>query len=217
MNKPGRAAYEDKVYRDVWDGGPYTNFDMLRYLIGKTRGRSEEEKMQKFLLNPGILQTIPEKELNQDWKKGVLNPLFAGRTGLCTSFAIKVVNMLRKKASYDFVFFDLGIHRLAVCQKSKLVIDSSVRSPGTSISITGKKWEIRPRSQGSRKLPVRSHNAKNQVCAHCTIQNVQWSQNGIKFQYGGVFRKPWCLGISKSLQSFQFASGSFVCGFGHLN
>lgn len=170
MNRPSRAAYEEKAYRDVWDGGPYTSFDMLSYLIRKIQGQSEEEKMQKFLLNPGILQTTSEKELNRDWKEGVLDPLFAGRTGLCTSFAIKVVNVLMKQASnYDFVFFDLGTHRLAECQTSKTVIDSSVRSPGILLSVTRNKWEIRPRSQRGGKLPVRSHIAENQVCAPSTI------------------------------------------------
>ncbi len=182
MNRPGRAAFEDRVYRDVWDGGPYTSFDMLRYLIQKTQGRSEDEKMQKFLLNPGILQTIPEKELNRDLNKGFLNPLFLGRTGLCTSFAIKVVSMLRDTSDYDFFFFDLGNHRLAECQKSKLVVDSSVRSPGTLLSITGNTWEIRPRSQRGRKLPVRSHNAKNQVCPPYTCPKRSMVTKWNKFQ-----------------------------------
>ena len=165
MNRPSRAAYEEKTYRDVWDGGPYTSFDMLGYLIGKIQGQSEEEQMQNFLLNPGILKTISEDELDRDSKNGVLNPLFAGRSGLCTSFAIKVVDMLIKQDSnYDFVFFDLGIHRLAECQNTKIVIDSSVRSPGTLLPVTNDNWEIRPRRQRGRELPIRSHNIKNQVC-----------------------------------------------------
>ncbi len=66
--------------------------------------------------------------LNDDMDDGGrLHPLYAGRTGICTSFAIKAVRSLKAKAplgTYDFVFYDLGKHRLARCRKAKIMIDS---------------------------------------------------------------------------------------------
>jgi hypothetical protein len=113
---------------------------MIQYLIEKATINATEHEprrpanMQDFLRDPTILQGVSGGKMAQDSlnRHGRLHPLFAGRTGLCTSFAIKVVDALNQIAppgTYDFVFYDLGWHRLARCKNTGLLIDSSARGP----------------------------------------------------------------------------------------
>jgi hypothetical protein len=130
---------ESHVYKIVWDNGPYTSFRMLDYLIHKSRIAIPESQLQRpatikdFLSKPEILQGVSVDKMNKDSMNlgGDLYPLFAEETGLCTSFAIKVAHQLKSEApgAYDFVFHDMGDHRIARCRRTQLVIDSSAGKP----------------------------------------------------------------------------------------
>jgi hypothetical protein len=128
-------GFARKVYTDVWDGGPYTSFDMIKYLIEKTRiNRTDRESLRRgnlhaFVRHPIIIQTVSDESIGKDSMRGRLLLLFDKRTGLCTSFAIKVVRMLELRApsgTYNFIFYDTGPHRMARCTRTGIVIDSSV-------------------------------------------------------------------------------------------
>lgn len=124
-----------KVYTDVWDGGPYTNFDMIKYLIEKTRiKRKDRESFRRGNLHAPvrhsfIIQTVSDENSGRESMRGRLLLLLNGRMDLWTSFAIKLVRMLERSAppgTFNFVFYDIGPHRMARCKRTEIVIDSSV-------------------------------------------------------------------------------------------
>jgi hypothetical protein len=133
---------ESALYRTIWGGGPYTSFDMLQHLLNRFAGNGNalagpsdpqdeiSEKLQSFLSQPTIFQQISKPGSNtiaNDSANGSPAPLYARRTGLCTSFAMKFIHLLRQSAAaheYNFAIYDLGRHRLARCERTKIVIDS---------------------------------------------------------------------------------------------
>lgn len=202
MIESDRAKYEDKVYQDAWDSGPYTSFAMIAFMIGKVPDPSEEAKIRTFLRDPGVLARIKPEEMKRDWNEGRLGYLVYGRSGLCTSFSIKVVDTLNKQGGYDFKFFDLGIHRLALCDKTKVVIDSSVRSAGKLRSSTGNRLEV------SGRRP-RTYKATNKVRESCSIQEVQEPQIHSNSVGSCVLKKSHGALVSDGLPSFQHVYESF--------
>lgn len=74
---------------------------------------------------PNSLQIVtPESFAQQDLDS--LRRVWAYSTGRCTSFAIKVVDMLNEQHAgvFDFVLFDVTNHRLAWCRKTNVLLDS---------------------------------------------------------------------------------------------
>ena len=125
-----------KAYRQVYCEGPYTNLDMIQYLIDKStltpkNGQPPRQAtIEDYVSEPNLVRAVTSQNMLEDSIKdgGALHRLFAGRTGVCTSFAIKTVDRLNHwfpAEEYDFVFYDLGQHRLAICKKTKILIDSS--------------------------------------------------------------------------------------------
>jgi hypothetical protein len=111
-----------KVYTDVWDGGPHTSFDMIKYLIEKTSiKRKDRESFRRgnlcaFVHHPIIIQTVSDENIGKDSMRGRLLLLFDGRTGLGTSFAINIVRMLERRTppgTPNFIFYDNGTHIMA--------------------------------------------------------------------------------------------------------
>jgi hypothetical protein len=180
-----RDESPEDVYRRIWDGGPYASFGMIEYLISKIEipGR-----MRAFLHNPDILQEVSANEIRKDNIFGRLRPLWDGNTGLCTSFAIKVVHELQGNGGkYRFVFHDTNGHRFARCTATRVVIDSSEHAPcklrdGTSLVIGRNTCWIRNsnlRSKNGSTQEVRlssyhqtSNSAASIVIRVCKAQSV---------------------------------------------
>lgn len=130
---------ELRIYKHVWNDGPYTSFCMLEYLIDKSivvdpQNRTPRNaNMKDFLRRPEILQEVSMDDMERDSMSpdGDLYPLFAEQTGFCTSLAIKVARELQKghENVYDFVIHDMDDHRIALCKKTLLLIDSEAGEP----------------------------------------------------------------------------------------
>jgi hypothetical protein len=172
--KPSRPHQRAlRVYEGVWDDGPYTSFDMIQYLIGKCQIRGSNNQplrqatMEDFLREPRLLESVSAEDLSTDiLDPNGLHPLFAGRTGLCTSFAIKVVHTLKEVApagTHEFAFYDIGWHRLARCKKTKIVIDSSAREP--RLLEDGNRIQVRQIRFSCNNSELEFQNKRdNQVC-----------------------------------------------------
>ena len=91
------SSLKSHFYGSVWDGGPYTSFRMLEYLIDKYTERSHPQRhIRDFLDNATIIKRVSVMEMEKDTMddSGALHPLFAEETGLCTSFSINVARLL---------------------------------------------------------------------------------------------------------------------------
>jgi hypothetical protein len=124
-----------KVHTDVWDGGPYTSFDMIEHLIEKPRIKRKDRELFRrgnlhtSIRHPFIIQTVSDENTGRESMRGPLLLLFNGRMDLCTSFAIKLVRMLERSAppgTFNFVFYDTGPHGMVRCKRTEIVIHSSV-------------------------------------------------------------------------------------------
>lgn len=148
-----RSALETAraIYREVWDDGPYTSFDMVKYLVETTLIRASKRRAttRDYLSNPDILRDFPEGELKSTRLDCRQIRLFLGQSGLCTSFALKVVHLLELNGQgmYDFVVYDLGWHRFVRCSTTEIVIDSSAKAigkletgNGKRLVLNNKKW-----------------------------------------------------------------------------
>ena len=164
-------------YRSVYCGGPYTNIDMIQYLIDKSmieppnHQPSRRATIDDYVSRPDLVRRVTLEKMREDEMNttGALHPLFAGRTGLCTSFAIKTAYSLKsldQPAIYNFVFYDLGMHRLSICKNTKILIDSSALRPlrlqdGKELKVHRKIYcyenqELKFRREGEGKDQVRA-------------------------------------------------------------
>jgi hypothetical protein len=177
-SRPHKRA--EGVYERVWDDGPYTSFDMIQYLIGKCQIRGSNNQplgqatMEDFLRGPRLLESISAEELSTDiLDPNGLHPLFARRTGLCTSFAIKVVHTLKKEApagTHEFAFYDIGWHRVARCKKTKIVIDSSAREP--RLLADGNRLQVRQIRFSCNNSELEFQNERDTQVCRC---NLYWT------------------------------------------
>lgn len=133
-------------WRDVYHNGSYTSLLMLDFWI-----RKREITYEDYLRNPeGI---IDEEDMRQytervqedhetiaqdgefprtkEWLCRLSDNEFDGiienGTGRCTSFAIQTVRALDRKYKdkFNFKYYRLGIHHLARCTETDVVIDST--------------------------------------------------------------------------------------------
>lgn len=146
-------------FKKAFDEGPYTGFVMLDYLVKKgglnwnkvlKEGFAKNSVTKKPQLNalpysewmktPGAIMADPG--MNKTWN---------GPTGRCTSFTVKIISELEKKypKAYDFKIYDLGRHRIARCQKTGVLIDSS--SAQGAFSLPEEKWTRIEASEASWK------------------------------------------------------------------
>ena len=98
-------------------------------MISRNSQSPRQVTIEDYVSQPDLVGAVTSQNMiEDDINGGALHRLFAGRTGLCTSFAIKTVNRLNHQLpteGYDFVFHDLGQHRLAIRKHPKILIDSS--------------------------------------------------------------------------------------------
>lgn len=139
MSKPSTdqklVALADAEWRKAFDAGPYTGFAMLDYLVKKA-GLSWNDILAKgFVKNSANKQLQLDALPYNDWRKSpstitsdpTMKTTWQGRTGRCTSFTVKIVTELEAKypQTYAFKIYDLGRHRIARCEKTGVLIDSS--------------------------------------------------------------------------------------------
>jgi len=163
----------EAVYRYVWDTGPYASFDMIDYLIKKVRiGQTSNHparagNMQDFLRRQNILESVSSEVMKDDSMDQGLKKLWKGHTGFCTSFAIKVVEILKKEqppGTFNFEYYDFGNHRIARCTKTKIVIDSSALRAFELKD--GQEVIIKERSWYYSKSESKFKNPQGRVCRH---------------------------------------------------
>lgn len=116
------------VWKQVFEEGPYTALVMIDYLRYKANiaGWNEVLKLgvkQKTLV--ALSQMADKREAMM--KDPDLNRIWAGQTGRCTSFAVKVISLLERQSPgiFNFNIYDIGHHRVARCHKTGILIDSS--------------------------------------------------------------------------------------------
>jgi hypothetical protein len=95
-----------------------------RYLLG-----AGQISYEAFVQNPKLLKNVTRKDILSDDMNGDLFVTWVSETGRCTSFAIKVVDLIEKKypGQFEFDLYDLNGHRIARCHKTGILIDSSSR------------------------------------------------------------------------------------------
>ncbi|KAG6368218.1 hypothetical protein INS49_002419 [Diaporthe citri] len=101
---------------------------MIDYLITVTA----KSTWKKFLENPKLLQGISDGRIVGD-SRTLFDNLSNTYTGRCTSFALNCVRDLERlkpvgpagEGYWDFKFYDLKGHRVARCEKTGVLIDSS--------------------------------------------------------------------------------------------
>ncbi|KAM7213638.1 hypothetical protein V8F06_010959 [Rhypophila decipiens] len=124
-----RIAYSH--CRDEWirafNEGPHTSFKMFQKIL-------EELNLgaQDVFHDVTRLSTFRGRYTYDDQERLYprYNDTWAGKSGRCTSFAIKVASRLEQRYPGDrfqFEFFDLGKHRVARCQQYEFIIDSESR------------------------------------------------------------------------------------------
>jgi len=193
VNEPSQWA--QMQWRDTYHNGSYTSLVMLDFLINKRavtydtylRKRSVILDQNDFTAYEARLAvdrdadpTPEEFRRTKDWllqfSDADFNFVVDNGTGRCTSFAIQTARRLENQHLniFDFDFYKLGIHHLARCKKTGIVIDSSskrgafVLQPGEEMTVISEqfnwqnKWTfISPES--SRFVKIRRHGSGTQV------------------------------------------------------
>lgn len=124
------VALADAAWKQVFEAGPYTAVIMLDYLrVQANMANWGDVLKSKYSKNKGFeaLRPVMAKKdvMAQDAKS--LTQIWDSQPGRCTSFAVKVTSMLETKAPNTFKFniYDIGRHRVARCEKTGILIDSS--------------------------------------------------------------------------------------------
>ncbi|KAM7187465.1 hypothetical protein V8F33_011205 [Rhypophila sp. PSN 637] len=127
--------------RDQWiqafNEGPHTSFKMFQKILEVL-----ELGAQDVLHDPTRLLDFRARYVDEHQLYSRYYDTWAGRSGRCTSFAIKVARGLEQMYPGDrfqFEFFDLGKHRVARCQRYGFIIDSESRR-GIEMLPEGVNW-----------------------------------------------------------------------------
>lgn len=177
---PSAQAVADAqaAWQDVFAGGPYTGLKMLQYLIAAT-GPDQRKNREDFLNKPKNLVSVMPVVATHDINR--LAPTWQGKTGRCTSLAVKVVNgVADKKANgklvYDWCIYDLGRHRIARCRNTGIVIDSSSTIAGGAFVLQEGQWQRFDKTNASWKYKnseskfERNGNANGPVVSRFCLQ-----------------------------------------------
>jgi hypothetical protein len=87
-----------------------------------------------------------------------MQPVWASRTGRCTSFAVKAISSLsstvdtKKQPVCNFAIYDLAGHRIARCLKTGVVIDSSSTVTGGAFVLPEGQWQKFEKTEASWKF-----------------------------------------------------------------
>lgn len=128
---PAPKDLADATWKQVFQEGPYTAVVMIDYLRAQA-GHADWSVVLKagYTNKKGLTGLAPAALKKEAIKKDKnLNVIWGGKTGRCTSFAVKVLDQLEKKSpgTFDFKIYDIGRHRVARCAKTEVLIDSSAK------------------------------------------------------------------------------------------
>ncbi|KAI3390302.1 hypothetical protein diail_10371 [Diaporthe ilicicola] len=122
----------DAHWKAVFDEGPYTGVIMLDYLRVQAGVRDWADVLRGGFTNKkGLLALAPAVARRAAIMRDPgLARIWAEQTGRCTSFAVKIITALEKAApkTYSFNIYDIGNHRVARCDKTGILIDSSAKN-----------------------------------------------------------------------------------------
>lgn len=124
-----------QLWKKVFNETPYSSFGMMD-AIAKHLGLSYKD----ILSNPKKLagfypKLFPKMNLCfLTWSSDI-------KTGRCTSFALQVARLLEEAHPdmFSFEYYDTGGHRVALCAKTKIMINSSSKI-GAEVIAESEKW-----------------------------------------------------------------------------
>lgn len=122
----------DAAWKQVFVEGSYTGFVMIDYLRSHANNIEWSDVLKSgYSKKKGLIalsQVANQREAIM--KDAKLNTTWAGTTGRCTSFAVKVISLLEKQSpgTFKFNIYDLGRHRVARCENTGILIDSSSKN-----------------------------------------------------------------------------------------
>lgn len=192
--------WTQRQWRDTFHNGSHTTLVMLDFLI-KKRGATYDDYLRKrsvildqndfiayearlceaglgnhWEADPTPTEFQQTKAWLQQFSDDEFDSVVDNGTGRCTSFAIQTAARLKDQHPnvFDFDFYKLGIHHLARCKKTQIVIDSSskkgafVLQPGEEATVISEdqnwhnKWTfIGPDS--CRFVKIRKDGSRTQV------------------------------------------------------
>lgn len=152
IQKPSAQVQQaDAFWKHVFVEGPYTAFVMIDYLRSKATVNNWNEVLTSGWSNQKGLVAFSQAGDKQEaiMKDADLSRIWAGKTGRCTSFAVKVMSLLEKQSpgTFKFKVYDIGHHRVARCEKTAVLIDSSSKQgafplpEGEWVRIEGSSWK----------------------------------------------------------------------------
>ncbi|KXX75410.1 hypothetical protein MMYC01_209496 [Madurella mycetomatis] len=125
MNPPhiDTLAVSKEQWNRAFIEGPHTSFGMVKALMDALKLtypqllEKPEALLAAFRDSEPLIRNIEDQPWVNTWAK---------KTGRCTSFAVKVARALEKAhpSAFEFVYFDLGRHRVARCVKTNILINS---------------------------------------------------------------------------------------------
>lgn len=121
----------DAAWKQVFVEGPYTGFVMIDYLRSHANNITWTDILKSGYTNKkGLVALSVANKKEAIMKDAKLNTTWAGTTGRCTSFAVKVISQLEQKSpgTFKFNIYDIGRHRVARCEKTGILIDSSSKN-----------------------------------------------------------------------------------------
>jgi hypothetical protein len=128
---------------------------MLQYIL-----EAGKVDVSTFMANPvASVKDITKTHITNRHDIERMRPVWASKTGRCTSFAVKAVAVLMaqntdmgNKSIYDFATYDLHGHRVARCLKTEVVIDSSSTIPGGAFVLPEGQWQKFEKTEASWKF-----------------------------------------------------------------
>lgn len=121
----------DKVWKQVFGEDAFTSLTIAEFVLNNTA-----TSLQDYVKAPKILKGKVNLEMISKWDN--LGILVDG-PGRCASFAVKVCSRLEKQHAnhYDFRYYNIGSHRIARCEKTRVVIDSSSDYGAFQLTLNG--------------------------------------------------------------------------------
>lgn len=134
-------ARADQVWKQVFAEDAFTSLTIADFVLNKT-GMSLDD----YLKAPKTLKSKVDIKAIPTWSN---LEVLANGPGRCASFAVKVCWRLAKNhaGQYEFKYYNIGAHRIARCEKTRVVIDSSSRFGAFELSTDGvwMSWKDQPK------------------------------------------------------------------------
>lgn len=129
MAPPTPEQMANAAWRQVYEEGPYTGVIMIDHLRQRAGIANWNQVLKEgYSKNKGLkgLSSVSARR-DELMKDAQLKKIWKGQTGRCTSFAVKVIDLLDKSSpgTFKFRIYDIGRHRVARCEKTGVLIDSS--------------------------------------------------------------------------------------------